>query len=188
MEKGCLVTEMVSQGTVLPYCFPKRNRLIAALADATVVIQARLGSGALHTARFAQRAGKPVLAVPGPVLDPLWAGSNQLLREGGEVLTGPEQCLLGTPGGADECRPRGTTWSASDLPPAIPRIPRNDLDKPGAFCLDLLARGVQHTDDLVAQTGWSSGALSRVLLQLEMKGLVVMRPGNLYEATVVVEE
>jgi DNA processing protein len=73
--------------------FPARNRLIAALASLTVVVEARSGSGALLTAQQAHAMAKPVGAVPGRVTSPLARGPHQLLRDGARLITGPQDVL-----------------------------------------------------------------------------------------------
>jgi len=67
--------------------FPARNRIIAALADATLVIEAPYKSGALITAKYARDFGRPVLAVPGSILAETAAGTNLLLRRGAIAVT-----------------------------------------------------------------------------------------------------
>lgn len=71
----------------LAYHFPMRNRLISALADGIVIVQATEKSGALITAEFALEQGKDVFAVPGAVHNPLSVGPHQLLREGAKIVT-----------------------------------------------------------------------------------------------------
>ncbi len=78
-------------------CFPKRNRIIAALARLTIVVEAGFKSGALNTANHADGLGRVVAAVPGPIDLPGSAGSNQLLRDGAQVITsvGDALALMG---------------------------------------------------------------------------------------------
>ncbi len=69
-----------------PHHFPQRNRIIAGLARAVVVVEAEERSGALATARFAPDEGREVLAVPGHPTEPLAAGTNALLRDGAALV------------------------------------------------------------------------------------------------------
>lgn len=82
LERGALVSEIAEGGPFGRGAFVKRNRIIAALAGATVIVEAGLGSGALRTAEAASALGRPVLAVPGDVDRPSSLGTLQLLRSG----------------------------------------------------------------------------------------------------------
>ena len=85
---GCLVSEYEDDAPPRPCRFPRRNRLISALSQALVVVQAADKSGALSTARIAaEHHGKTVMAVPGECGSPEWAGSNRLLRDGALLIT-----------------------------------------------------------------------------------------------------
>lgn len=81
-EQGCLLSEYPPGSEPLRGRFPARNRIISALSDGVVVVQAGEGSGALITARRAAEQGRDVFAVPGPAGDALSRGCNTLLREG----------------------------------------------------------------------------------------------------------
>lgn len=85
-EEGLLVSEVPPGSTPRRPRFLVRNRLIAALSDGTVVVEAALRSGALNTAAWAHRCQREVMAVPGSVLSPLSAGTNQLIRDLGAIL------------------------------------------------------------------------------------------------------
>ena len=82
-EAGCLLTEVEDGADAQPGRFLTRNRLIAALGRSTIVVQAPSRSGALSTARFAKRLGRPVFAVPASPWDPRGSGNLSLLRQGG---------------------------------------------------------------------------------------------------------
>lgn len=100
---GVVVSEMSPATTPRPWGFPARNRLIAALADATVVVAAATRSGSLSTAHFALDLERPVGVVPGGLSAPGYAGSNRLLRDepGAAVVLDPDdiRALLGDCGG-----------------------------------------------------------------------------------------
>lgn len=84
---GLLVTERPIRAEPQQFEFVRRNRLIAWIADATLVVRAPATSGALITARWATRLGRPVLAVPGEPRDPLAAGCHDLMRAGARICT-----------------------------------------------------------------------------------------------------
>jgi DNA processing protein len=86
-EQGLVLSEVPPGTRALPGCFPRRNRIIAGLAPVTLVVEAGLRSGAQSTANAALALGRLVAAVPGPIDAPQSAGTNQLLLEGGHVIT-----------------------------------------------------------------------------------------------------
>lgn len=90
---GCIVSEYEPGTEPAPWRFPARNRIIAGLCSATVVVEARERSGALITADFALEEGRDVLAVPGEITSALSAGSNALLRLGATPATGAADIL-----------------------------------------------------------------------------------------------
>jgi DNA processing protein len=90
---GAAVSELGPGTSVRRWMFPARNRIIAALADVTVVVEAGLGSGALVTARVARWLGRPVGAVPGQVTSPVAAGCHALLVGGAALIRGPEDVV-----------------------------------------------------------------------------------------------
>lgn len=85
-EHGLLLSEELPGAHAGPGSFPKRNRLIAALASITIVVEAGVKSGALITAEHALELGRTVAAVPGPIDAPQSAGTNTLLRDGATVI------------------------------------------------------------------------------------------------------
>ena len=86
-QGGLIVSEYGPGVEPAPWRFPARNRIIAGLCTATVVVEARERSGALITADFALEEGREVFAVPGEITSALSAGSNALLRLGATPLT-----------------------------------------------------------------------------------------------------
>jgi DNA processing protein len=91
---GCLLSEFPVGTHVAKQNFPFRNRIIAALSQATLVVEAKITSGSLITARSALDIHRDVFAVPGPVHSPLSQGPNNLIKTGAQVATGPEDLLL----------------------------------------------------------------------------------------------
>ena len=91
VDRGGLLLTEAAFGTALgPHLFPRRNRLVAALGRATVVVQAKARSGSLITARLANEFGRDVFAVPGPAGAPLSEGCHGLIRQGAGLLESAE--------------------------------------------------------------------------------------------------
>lgn len=181
--QGAIVSELPLYAAAQPFHFPERNRIIAGLARAVVIVQARKGSGALHTARFALKCGRMLFTVPGPVDDEVCAGGLELLSQGVEALT--------STGRLAEIFARLT---GAPLPASLPLPGRSppvvsmaDLDPASAQVLELLERGPMHVDDLSSGTGFTLAKTSLVLVGLELKGWVDRTPGNHYQCTVRLE-
>jgi DNA processing protein len=119
-ERGALLSEFPCDAAPLQQNFPVRNRIIAALARATVVVEAAPKSGSLITARYALDAGREVLAVPGRITDELALGTNELLRDGATPVTHPADVLDAlTPGtSTSRASPRETRALPADSPAA----------------------------------------------------------------------
>lgn len=92
-DNGVAISEMEPGTKAFQGCFPRRNRIIAALSAVTVVVEAGFKSGAVNTASQALELGRVVAAVPGPIDEPRAAGSNQLIRDGAQVITCVEDLL-----------------------------------------------------------------------------------------------
>jgi len=91
--RGLLLSELAPDDAAHPGSFPKRNRIIAALARATIVVEAPVKSGALITAAHALEMNRTVAVVPGPIDVPQAQGSNELLRDGATAVTSMADAL-----------------------------------------------------------------------------------------------
>lgn len=92
-HEGAVVSEQPMGRTAFQGCFPRRNRIVAALADVTLVVEAGLDSGAMITAGLALELGRTVAAVPGPITERHHEGANTLLRDGAHVVASPADLL-----------------------------------------------------------------------------------------------
>jgi DNA processing protein len=155
---GLLVSEYAPGVEPAPWRFPARNRIVAGLCAATVVVEARVRSGALITADFALEEGREVLAVPGEITSTLSAGSNGLLRLGATPLTCAQDVLEGY----------GLVVSPSALP---------DLGATAATVLERVQAEAAGADALSRATGLPAGELAIALTELELAGLVSEEDG-----------
>ena len=92
-QYGLLVSELPLGAGPKAFHFPRRNRLIAALALGVVVIEAAEKSGSLITARIAAELGREVFALPGPISSPFSSGCHQLIQEGAKLVCSPKEVL-----------------------------------------------------------------------------------------------
>jgi DNA processing protein len=167
---GAVVSELPPGTPVRRWCFPARNRIIAALAQATVVIEAGERSGSLITAGQAADLGREVAAVPGLVTAPLAAGTNALIADGAQLVRGAHDVLELLFGAA-----------ALELLPAAPD--RHAGLEPDLRLLLELIGGGRDTVATLAGDGTSVDAVLAGLSQLELRGLVRRGPGGRYTAT-----
>ena len=156
---GLVVSEYEPGVEPAPWRFPARNRIIAGLARATVVVEARERSGALITADFALEDGREVLAVPGEITSALSAGTNALLRIGATPAT-----------------------SAADVLDALgldPQAPASTIpDDPVAVAvLSAVEAGTGTPDELSRVTGVGAGEIAAALALLELAGAVAVDEG-----------
>ncbi len=165
--RGALVTEFPCGVAPEPWRFPVRNRLIAALARAVVVVEAAPLSGSLVTARLALDLGREVLAVPGRVTDELAVGTNALLADGAAPALAPEDLLaaLGLEGGA---RTRPVSPLPAGLSPPARRLA--EAAEPGRQTAP---------EELAARAGLAIEVALGALLELELAGALRRLPGGL---------
>jgi DNA processing protein len=158
-ERGLIVSEYESGIEPAPWRFPARNRIIAGLAAATVIVEARERSGALITADFALEEGREVLAVPGEITGSLAAGTNRLLRQGATPLTSSDDVLELF--GLDAPRPARSAALGPDAQTVLSRL------EDGAATADELARAV----------GLEPNRLAAALAELELAGVAAEADG-----------
>ena len=149
---GLVVSEYAPGVEPAPWRFPARNRVVAGLAAAVVVVEARERSGALITADFALEEGREVFAVPGEITSALAAGTNRLLALGATPLTSPDDVLE-----------RLGVSRASAAPPA--------LGAAAEAVRAALADAPASADELARATGLDPAALAAALTELELAGL-----------------
>jgi DNA processing protein len=157
-EDGLVVSEYAPGVEPAPWRFPARNRIIAGLAVAAIVVEARERSGSLITADFALEAGREVFAVPGEITSALSAGTNALLRLGATPLTCAEDVLESL----------GVERAASEAP---------ELGKAPLRVLEALGREPSGVDGLVRETGLDAAAVATALAELELAGVVAESDG-----------
>jgi DNA processing protein len=165
-ETGAILSEYPPGTEPAPWRFPARNRIVAGLCLATVVVEARVRSGALITADFALELGREVFAVPGEITAGLSAGTNDLLRQGAIPLLAP----------ADVLDVLGLETKVTK-PPA--------LSAAAGHVLRLLADEAAEADRLTRDSGRTTAEVGAALVELELAGLVASADG-LYRAVVAV--
>ncbi|MBR5623400.1 DNA-processing protein DprA [bacterium] len=171
-EKGAVITEYAWRKALGKGSFPLRNRLIAGMAKATLVVESREKGGSLITAHYAAEYNRSVYAVPGPVNAPLSRGTNNLIREGATLVTAPEQLsdefeLMFQKPPQDlslEGRRKATEEELEGMERAVFAALKEPLT-PDALC------------EIIDE---SIDKISASLVSLEIKGYVLALPGRRY--------
>jgi DNA processing protein len=163
-ERGLVVSEYEEGVEPAPWRFPARNRIIAGLCRATVVVEARERSGALITTDFALEEGRDVLAVPGEITSSLSAGTNALLRIGAIPLTSSQDVL-----------------ELFDLLPAP--VAETSLGVAASALLSCIREQPRTADELVRAADLAPAEAAVALTELELAGRVALEDGR-YRATV----
>lgn len=148
--------------------FPRRNRIIAALSQGTVVVEAALRSGSLITARQAAEQGKDVFAIPGSIHSPQARGCHALLKQGAKLVETAQDVL-------EELSPPDRVQPA---PAQQPQPADRSMEK---GLLGALGYDPVSLDALVARTGIAPAHLQAELLELELQGEVARLPGGLFQ-------
>lgn len=164
-EHGLLVSEYPLGTHPLAENFPQRNRIIAALGQGTLVVEAALRSGSLITARQAAEQGREVFAIPGSIHSPQARGCHELLRQGAKLVETAQDVM-------EELAPAAP--AKRRLPPSAPAPVESSL-------LQALGHDPLGLDALIARTGISAADLQAQLLELELAGHVARLPGGLYQ-------
>ena len=155
-ERSLIVSEYEPGVEPAPWRFPARNRIIAGLCAATIVVEARERSGALITADFALEEGREVFAVPGEITSALSSGTNALLRLGATPLTS----------GADVLEALGIEQPQAQSAPPV-----------GDVAASVLTHLPATVDELTRSTGLDTAQVAAALAELELSGLAAEGDG-----------
>ena len=174
VEQGGLVTEYMSQTEPLANNFRQRNRIVAGMSDATIVVESAYKGGALITARIAQEYGRDVLAFPGAVGAPYSEGCNQLIRDNKAGLITSASDFVSAVGWPTTAQQQKTAAPVERQ--LFPNLTPQEL---------AIVTLLQQTNDLqqnimAVKTNIPMGQLTALLFQLEMKGVVKALAGGTY--------
>lgn len=173
IEKGAVVSEYPLDAPPLGRHFPRRNRIISGLALAVVVIEATLKSGSLISAKLALDQNREVLAVPGNVTSPLSRGTNWLIKSGAKPVESWEDVVEELPHSVrEQCAAKNK--ESGEKKRGMTVVEKQIFD-------ELKEDVLIHIDEIAERTDCSVPEILSTLLSLEMKGLVVQRPGKYYQ-------
>lgn len=190
-ERGLVLSEFPPGAEPRGSHFPQRNRIISGLSLGVVVVEAPAKSGALITARLALDQGREVYVLEGPGDSPNFAGSRELLEQGalrvasaGEVILdlAPQlKAELASRPALAQARPQRSSRAKAASAPPPPAPPQGDTEEERAV-LALLGSERRQVDELTRSLGWDAARTGRVLLAMELKGLLHQLPGMRFAA------
>lgn len=163
---GALLSEYEPDQPATLYTFPRRNRLMAGLTRATLIIEAGEKSGTLITARLATEYNRDVLAVPGSIFSPNSYGPNWLIKNGATAVTSADDILSAL--GFETSHDKPTTQDFSDLSPDEKIIAK------------LLAVESLDKETLIAKSGLKPAQANIILSMMEIKGLIKETLGEIH--------
>ena len=168
-QSGLILSEYPLGTPPLASNFPRRNRLISGLSQATLVVEAALQSGSLITAKQALEQGRDVMAIPGSIHATQSKGCHWLIKQGAKLVESAQDVL-------EELK----------LPDALAQLPLDIQalsrpDKPGGELLNCLGHDPVSLDALQARCGWPTAQLQAELMELELMGQVGRLPGGLFQ-------
>jgi len=163
-KRGLILSECEFDEPIRVYSYERRNELLAALGEGTFVLGAGEKSGALITAKYAQKLGKLIFALPYPPNSAVGAGCNRLIKDGGRLVENAQDIALGL----------GITLTK--------REKNAELSADEEKLYEILREGEAHATELSQKTGIPVFKLRAIVSSLEMKGLAVALGGNRYTA------
>lgn len=173
LKNGGLLTDFLSDALPERNNFIKRNRIIAGMSDATLLVESGIKGGALITADIAASYNRDVLAVPGRPDDQWSAGCNSLIKSNKAALVENADDIEFSLG-----------WKPEKSKPPVQKVLFSEMTDSEKMIFDLLSRESELTIDSICRSlDLPVYKLSPLLLQMEFKGLVKFYPGNIYRTT-----
>lgn len=177
-EGGAIVSEFPFSRRADKQSFAMRNRIVAGMSAAVVVVESDVSGGAMITARFAGEQGRQLFAVPGRIDQSTSAGCHQLIRDGATLLTSVDD-ILSELNYLEGFRPTAISEKPAD---AAAGRPANLTDEEAKVFECFRGGSMLSPDTLVSQTGFTAAQLSATLMMLELKRLIAKRADGTFEA------
>ena len=174
-DEGVLISEMPHGTVPKAESFPRRNRIIAGLARATVIVEAAMRSGSLTTARFANEAGREVFAVPGSPLDPRCEGTNGLIKDGAHLLQRATDVL--------EVLQMQMFAPAMRIEEPIAGAMGEPSDDLRHKVLNLLSHTPVSLDDVARDADTAPALVQALMIELELAGHILRQAGGMLVLT-----
>lgn len=181
-ESGACISELPLRSEPKSENFPARNRIIAGMTLASIVIEAGLRSGALITAKMATEYNREVMAVPGKVDSPLSKGAHSLIKDGAVLVESAEDVInaIGYAGSRLKDIVREEFDDMQDKETACQYQLSVGLDGDERLIYQNLDSNLTYIDDVISKTNLPAGRVNSLLVQLQMKGMVEHKSGNYF--------
>ena len=170
--KGGIISEFEPSSPPLSYHFPIRNRIISALSDIVIIIEAQKKSGSLITASYALEQGVSIYAVPGKISDTLSFGTNDLIFQGAVPAISPEQIL--------EALGVKTAKEKEGSDPSFDKTNHSDDE---IKMLNIIMSNALSLDEICRASGFNTQYVSKLIMHLELKGDIYSPFPGLYSRT-----
>jgi DNA processing protein len=171
LSNGCVMSEFPLGTEAMPQNFPYRNRIISAMSDAVVVIEAAEKSGSAITANYAMEQNKPIFALPGNITSRLSKGTNELIRTGVATLLSDEKDILVS---------LGITGDNDNKKEKKNKKYKKTLETDEKLVYDCIYCEPITVDEISVKTGIDVSSLQYILTMLELQGYVTKLAGTKY--------
>lgn len=170
-EGGGILTEFFHDTKPDKHNFPLRNRIVAGMSDATIIVESTTKGGSLITAKLADGYNRDVFAVPGRTTDKTSGGCNHLIKYNKAILLTDADELLDVMG-----------WKEKKVNPKKQRELFIELSADEKKIVELLQKNsMLHIDEINSNSGLSSSAAAAAILNLELQGILQSQPGKMYK-------
>ena len=172
VNQGGLLTDFISETNPDRENFPKRNRIIAGLCDALIVVESAISGGALITANIATSYSRDVLAIPGKLGDKFSEGCNYLIKTNKAALAQSSQDII-----------EMMNWDKKEnsLKPKQLNFFREFTDEEKVIYKIIKDNGSSGIDNIVIKSGLSATQAASVLLNMEFEGIIINLPGKVFK-------
>jgi len=173
-ERGAVISELPPGSNAFRWCFVARNRIVAGMCDATIIIETGVRGGSMITAELANSYNKDVFAYPGRVSDGKSAGCNYLIQNNKAVLLTEAQELIALMNWEETLRLRSGLKKQKEL--------FIELSPDEKLIMEILKqKNSVHIDEINLKSGLSSSSVAAAILNLELQNVVLSLPGKLYQ-------
>ncbi len=171
LQNGGLLTEFTKDSKAEKHNFPRRNRIVAGISDATIVIETDVKGGSMITAELAFNYNKDLFAVPGRITDNKSSGCLKLIHQNKAILLSNAQQLIENLGWAEPLKVKKSQ-----------RILFPDLSSEEKVLVDILKQKNQVSiDEIFLQSKLNSSSIAAALLNLELQNILISLPGKMYQ-------